>query len=306
MVSASTPWSRICPRPPRAGAPGTPGCASAAAICKGSVGFPCDHYTASAAFFPATHLNGWYAFSSNGRDITMLQGRDTVVAEGDDTLVFIPIAGGSMSVEDHRFRDAFRHPGMGGRHLRQPGLSALRGRQGHRPAADVLPGGRLRAARRLPAEPAAGSGRRPHRGDGQRRHRQSHRLAHLAGGGPLRAQRRHRPRPQRQRRAGRRHRQVSGPADGLRRAGAQGPAGGRGRAGALRQGAGLQGLEDPLQLRRLLHRRAPLLAHPGQGRGAGRGHLPAPGGAHDQGAAHLRAARWPARRSASAWRPPPP
>ena len=63
---------------------------------------------------------------------------------------------------------------------------------------------------------------------------------------------------------------------------------GRRRAGALRQGVRLQGLEDTLQLRRLLHRREALLAHPGQGRGTGRGHLPAPGGSDDQGAAHLR------------------
>ena len=60
-------------------------------------------------------------------------------------------------------------------------------------------------------------------------------------------------------------------------------------ARALRQGARLQGLEDALQLRRLVPRREALLADPRQGRGARRAGVPAPRGADDPRAAHLRA-----------------
>ena len=96
-------------------------------------------------------------------------------------------------------------------------------------------------------------------------------------------------RQEHQRLAGRRHRQAPRPLRRLRRPLPQG----RGRrgegAGALRQGARLQGLEDPLQLRRLVPRREAVLADPRQGGGARRARLPASGGADDPRAADLRA-----------------
>ena len=73
-------------------------------------------------------------------------------------------------------------------------------------------------------------------------------------------------------------------------------------AGALRQGTGLQGLEDALQLRRLLHRREAVLAHPGQVRRAGRAHLPASRPCPRSRSSGPTVWRWPARASASAWR----
>ena len=54
-----------------------------------------------------------------------------------------------------------------------------------------------------------------------------------------------------QRRTGRRHRQAPRSTHGIRRFGAQGSGCRRARARASREGARLQGLEDPLQLRRL-------------------------------------------------------
>ena len=91
-----------------------------------------------------------------------------------------------------------------------------------------------------------------------------------------------------QRRAGRGHRAAPGPPAGLRRPVPQGRGRRRRRARARRPRARPQGLEDALQLRRLVPRREALLADPRQGGGARRARLPASGGADDPRAAHLR------------------
>ena len=204
--------------------------------------------------------------------------------------------------ENARLREPLHHPGMGRRSPRERRVSAPDARRGRRQVAALLPGRRLRALRR--DRQAARPRRRPDRGDGRGRRRPG---GPLADGARLRtaqlrtsdagwrASRTTRWRP----RCG-----ASRPLPGVRGPVPEGRGRRRARAGARGPRARPQGLEDPLELRRLVPRREALLADPRQGGGARRPRLPASGRADDQGAAHLRPRACRGRRSASASRRP--
>ena len=155
-----------------------------------------------------------------------------------------------VASEDDRPREPLHHPGLDGSPAQQRGRLS----HGRRPARPRLRRRRLDAAgRRSPSWstwPTTGSSLMDEAGV-------DYAVLSVTSPGRRAVPRRggQEGRPGRQRPPGRSHQEVSRPLRRFRLAGAQGPRVVGAGARALRQGAGLQGLEHPLQLRRLLPRR---------------------------------------------------